>query len=198
MTLVVCNLTFIQSIQAAPSDNEDAQKKSTLLEYDQKVQKAKTSEPDETSSFYPYDESFSIRLGGALDFKELNKTNGDKDIPILIGMRYMLPSQNSKHQEYGVDLLTGDKSRLYLNGGYKYIIDHTDNLRPYYKFGAALRFDEGDRIETPFDFKSWSAVVSVGLEDVMTDPNSFRLDLDLHWGKKDFIAMIGLGWSLGF
>ena len=208
MTFVLANLTFISPTFSAPDDKIE-QKRKSLIQYDQKVpvqapapvatSDSEENDEDETPKyFFSHDESISLRTGGAIDFKELEKTDGDKDIPILLGLRYMLPSSNSKHQEHGVDLLMGDKSRLYLQAGYKYIIDHTNGLRPYYKFGVSMRFDEGDHMETPFDFKSYAIVGSVGLEDLIKDPHSFRVDLDIHVGREDFLALVVLGYSLAF
>ncbi|MES2767979.1 MAG: hypothetical protein V4596_02445 [Bdellovibrionota bacterium] len=211
-TVAIMTLVLSTFAIAAPEDKPNKREQRKLIDYEKKFTKippaqspAKISEDDEDiieeekqKYFFSYPSSLSLRTGAAANFKELNKDNGDKKVPVLFGFKYMLKSENSKHQEYGLDLLSGNESILYINGGYKYIIDHTDGLRPYYKIGAAIRFDPGDHLETPFDFKSYSVVGSVGLEDLMSDPHSFRLDLDIHWGKEDFLAMLGLGWSWAF
>lgn len=194
MTLVLSSNSF-----AAPEDNPNQRSQQKLIDYEKKSTNtplAQRLDEEKETYFFAYSSSLSTRMGVGVNFKELNKKDGDKKIPILLGFKYMLSSENSKHQEYGLDLLSGNKSVLYVNGGYKYIIDHTNSLRPYFKIGAAMRFDEGDHLETPFDFKSYSLVGSMGLEDLINDPNSFRLDLDIHWGKEDFLVLIGLGWSL--
>jgi hypothetical protein len=204
MTLVSSSIAF-----AAPDENKNERRKHSLIEYEIKKEKTTGPQPvqppaeefeeiEKETYFFPHQSAFSMRTGAALNFKELNKKDGDKKVPILLGFKFMLHSENSKHQEYGLDLLSGTESVLYVNGGYKYIIDHTSSLRPYYKIGAALRFDQGDRLETPFDFKSYSLVLSAGLEELMKDPHSFRLDLDVHLGEEDFLAMIGLGWSWAY
>ncbi len=199
MTLVGYNLTFIHSLHAAPNDGANSQRKS-LIQLEQQKDKAvvpQFADEDTPKFFFSYEESFTLRMSSAIDFKELEKKDGNKDLSLVFGMKYMLKSSNSKHQEYGIDLVTGRSSRLYLNGGYKFIIDHSEALRPYYKVGAAIRFDEGDHLETPFDLKSWSLVMSAGLEDLIKDPSSLRVDLDIFMGKEDFLALVSLGWSMG-
>lgn len=204
MTLAASSISL-----AAPEDKNTERRKHSLIEYEVKKEKATSQKPAQTPAeisndveretyFFPYHRAFSMRTGATLNFKELSEKDGDKKVPILFGFKFMLNSENSKHQEYGLDLLAGTESVLYVNGGYKYIIDHTSNLRPYYKIGAGLRFDQGDHLETPFDFESYSLMLSAGLEDLMRDPHSFRLDLDLLVGKEDFLAMIGLGWSFAY
>lgn len=204
MTLVSSSISF-----AAADETKTERRKHSLIEYEVKKEKTTATNPaqppgeetvqfEKETYFFPYHAAFSMRAGAALNFKELNEKDGDKKVPILLGFKFMLNSENSKHQEYGLDLLSGTESVLYVNGGYKYIIDHTSSLRPYYKIGAALRFDQGDHLETPFDFKSYSLLGSVGLEDLINDPHSFRLDLDILWGKEDFLAMIGFGWSFAY
>jgi hypothetical protein len=197
MTLVIANSAF-----AAPEDSIDNSVHKDLI----KLEMEKSKEPpvkspaddsftEKEKYFFSYTSALSLRAGGALNFNELNKKNGDKKIPIAFGFNYMLKSENSKHQEYGFDLFSGDNPVFYARGGYKYIIDHTSDLRPYYKIGAAMRFDPGDHIETPFDFKSYSLVASAGIEDLTTDPHSIRVDLDIFWGKEDFLALCSIGWT---
>lgn len=208
MTLVVGNYAI-----AAPEYKTDSQEKDSLIQLEIKKaneqypkpstllndeDKDEIPTPEKEKYFFSYASAVSLSAGGALNFKELNKKNGDKKIPIALGFNYMLKSENSKHQEYGFHLLSGDESTLYIRGGYKYIIDHTSSLRPYYKIGAAMRFDPGDHIETPFDFKSYSLVGSVGIEDLTTDPQSLRVDLDIYWGREDFLAICSLGWTYAF
>lgn len=204
MTLVVCNLTFICFSFSAPVENTNIQTKKNLIQHEQKTSPSLRPEKSDSTSdeapqfFFSYEESFTIRASVGLNFKELKKTEGDKDPWLVLGMRYMLPNTTAHHQEYGLDLATDDNSRLYVSGGYKHILDRTENLRPYFKIGAAIRFDEGDKLETPFDFKSWSLVGSMGIEDLIKDPHSLRADLDLFWGKEDFLALISFGWSIAF
>lgn len=149
-------------------------------------------------TFFPYDSSFTIRSGAAINFKELRKEPHNSETPVVVGFKYMQESKNSTHHEYGMDLITADDPLFFLNWGYKFIIDHTDNLRPYYKLGLGMRFDEGDHLETPFDFKSYSLLASVGLEDLLSDPHSVRLDLDLHAGTEDFLILLCVGWAYAF
>lgn len=207
MTLVLSSFAI-----AAPGDKPEQKEPKKLIEYEKNssqlppaqspVLKFDNNEdiaPEEKETFfYSHKSGISLRAGAAADFDELNKTDGDKKAPIVLGGKFMLASENSKHQEYGVDLLSGNKSVMYINGGYKYITDHTSSLRPYYKLGAAMRFDEGDHLETPFDFKSYSLMASFGLEDTWKNPHSTRVDLDILWGKEDFLAMVTVGWTLGF
>lgn len=197
---------------AAPEDKPDPKKQNSLIQLEMKKskeppvkrpailqnQEEETLPEEREKFFFGYQSAISLRTGGALNFKELKKDDGDKRIPILLGMNVMLKSENSKHQEYGFDLLTGKDSVLYIRGGYKYIIDHTSDFRPYYKIGAAMRFDQGDHLETPFDIKSYSIVASAGLEDLTSDPNSLRVDFDIYWGPEDFLGIVALGWSYAF
>ncbi len=195
MTLVV------PTSYAAPGDIHPRSKGKSLIDIEKnKTNQIYSGSPKSNSDayFFPYKSSFSMRTGAVFNFEELNKKDGDKKIPILLGAQYMLESENPKHQEYGVNYFFHDKPKLYIHGGYKYIVEHTERLRPYFKAGLAIRFDEGDYLETPFDLKSYSLVASAGIEDITKDPNSIRVDFDIHWGPKDFLAICALGWSTAF
>lgn len=210
VTLVLTNYAI-----AAPEDKTDNKEDKSLIQLEIKKSKEQhsnnstllkansevgdeTIEPEKEKYFFSYPSAVSLTAGGALNFKELSKKDGDKKVPIVLGFNYMLKSENSKHQEYGFHLLSGNESTLYIHGGYKYIIDHTSSLRPYYKIGVAMRFDPGDHIETPFDFKSYSVVGSAGIEDITSDPQSIRVDFDIYLGREDFLAICSLGWSYAF
>lgn len=196
--MVVANSVF-----AAPEYTIDNPVEKDLIKLEmKKPEKTPSKKPSFTLEtekyFFGYSSALSLRVGAALNFNELNKTDGNKRIPMALGFNYMLKSENSKHQEYGFDLFTGSHPIFYARGGYKYVIDSTDSLRPYYKIGAALRFDPGDHIETPFDIKSYSLVGSIGIEDLTTDPHSLRVDLDIFLGKEDFLALCSIGWAYAF
>jgi hypothetical protein len=148
-------------------------------------------------SFYPYDQSISVRLGFAFDIKELNARNPeDKEYSFLVGLRYQLPSITKNTFEIGFDFLTQPK--LYLTGVYKIIFYRTEAFRPFLSLGTSLRFDEGDKFETPLTYKSYNLYFSTGFEDQIAQARSIRLDFDIHYGDDDFLFLISGGYTWGF
>jgi hypothetical protein len=113
-----------------------------------------------------------------------------------MGIQYMLDSPTQKHLEFGVDLHSEHK--LFVNGGYKYVFNSTEIVRPYLKAGVNLRFDAGDRLETPSDLDSYSVLLAAGAEDLMVYDQSLRIDIEFYIGGSEFMSVLAVGYSFGW
>jgi hypothetical protein len=194
-------MTLVLSIHCpvAAKDSIEFHPQSTLLNYEKKATKVGSAaapgilsieSEQEDKTVFPYDSSLSLRTGVAANVRELRKPESDKNLPLLLGMKYMRSSSTNKHQEYGFDVITGAKHLFYINGVYKFIVDATYDVRPYYKLGLAMRFDEKD--------PRYSMVAGIGVETLVELPHSLRGDLDLYLGPRDFLILLCVGWSRAF
>lgn len=216
--MVVIFLNFISSVLlAAPTaPNIDIQNGTSVESQDSKSEpsqinpKLETLSPNKVQSnpaqadnieeyrtyFYKYDESLSLRLGGNHDFGD-PPDEEDDNTSAQFGFAYMFESQSKAHLEFAADLFP-KREEFFLQLALKVVELSTEAFRPHYKIGGAIKFDSGDKFNTPLKTENYFGVLGVGFEDIIKDPLSLRIDMDLLMSSDNALFVLSAGISYGF
>ncbi len=147
---------------------------------------------EEKEYIFPYNQSLSPRYGIVFD----QETFSNRQLPdYIIGVNFMLPSDDHIHWEVGADVRSNATGRL--NVGYKYVINYKSSLRPYGKVGFSMLATPKDGIASILRLTNYHALIAFGIEDTLTDPLSFRMDIELVAGSEQIAAFLCFGyvWS---
>ena len=147
-------------------------------------------EKREISYFYPYNQSFSLRL---IFLADLKKFKGDLDIPYGLGMAYLVSRKRQPQWEVGLDLFSNSVG--YIHGGLRWVSFSDNYFRPYYKLGLAHSWQVNEKLVSLINWKNYFFKAAVGLEDVIKLPISIRLEIELGVGVKERFVLLSLGYS---
>jgi hypothetical protein len=143
-----------------------------------------------TVFFYPYQCSMSPRLGALYDLK--NSSDGQQ-IDYIVGFNYMFHSVTSRHIEIGADLFSIGLGRLH--GGWRWIYQEHSRFRPFSKLALGLEYDGAEGLGSFLDFGNYQVIATGGLEYMIIDPASLRLDLDVTFSRDRLFTSLTIGYS---
>jgi len=149
------------------------------------LNKFKRSQSEEKEYFYTYKQSISPRIGVLVfDTDELF---------FLFGFHYMLASNNSPWHEIGTDLVSNGTGNF--NWCYKWVFFETTRTRPFVKAGANLKLDPSLGLSNFVALQNYSLKIAIGIEDMLADPLSGRIDLEGLIGMSGYNYSLVLGYS---
>ncbi len=207
LTLVL--LSFCFDAHSAPSDEIDLYNKNKTTEEavqqnetdDSKTDRISITPPPRsdkkkkktTSLYYPYKQSMSPRLGFVLD-PDILEENGE--IPVVLGLSYMLPRTHTPQVEFTFDLLTNSKAHF--SGMLRRIFYEREAFRPYIKAGATVQLDASERLAAFSDWDNYLARASIGFEDAIKLPMSVRIEIEVAANTHDQMLIFNFGYSWGW
>lgn len=142
--------------------------------------------------FYPYRQSMSPKLGIILDPDLLRNS----DVPLALGVRYLLPRRRSPQWEIGFDVVTDEGAHIYL--GKRFISHPRRPFRPYFTVSGMLSAQAEERLATITDYKNYYMKLGGGFEDIIKLPMSVRLEVEFAVGLERQFAMLNFGYSWGW
>ncbi len=151
-----------------------------------------SSDQQKVQYFYPYRQSMSPKLGILLDPDLLRES----EIPLSLGVRYMLPRRRSPQWELGFDVVTNEGAHIYL--GKRFIAHPRRPFRPYFTISGMLSAQAEERLATITDFKNYYVKFSGGFEDIIKLPMSVRLEVEFILGLERQFALLNFGYSWGW
>lgn len=181
-------------LDTRPTTESEQVDSKTLI--DQKgviVTQPMTSEKTEKSNyFYPYRQSMSPKLGLVID-PDLIK---ESDLPLIIGIRYLLPRRRSPQWEVGFDIVTDEGAHISV--GQRYIINPRSPFRPYFALSGLLVAQAEEQLATITDYKNYFIKMSGGFEDIIKLPMSVRIEAEFAVGIERQFALLNFGYSWGW
>lgn len=179
-------------------------------ESDQKVEATQTKDPrmDEMSIakpvvreevqserrliYYRYKRSISPRLGIVFDQDAIKE---DKKLLFNFGFTVLLPTTKGPQWEGGADLISDSTGRFHF--GKRWIFNPNDELRPFTKLGLGWRLRGQEMLASFAKKENLQVRGSLGLEDLLADPMSIRVEMEANVGLKtaEFIFNIGYSWA---
>lgn len=192
---IVEQKTHTPEVSEKPVRNSDLETLSASPVAPLKSSSAQAPEEGE-SYFYNHEESLALRLGLNYDFGNPPDPE-DEDPSAQFGFIYMFESKGSTHVEAGFDLFP-KREEFLIHAGLKFIHMYTESFRPFYRLGAALKLDSGDKFNTPIKTENYFIFGGLGFEDVISDPLSFRVDLELFYSLDNILFLVQTGLSFGF
>ena len=139
--------------------------------------------------FYPYQSSLSPRLGMGSD----SQLFPSYTFYYLLGVHYMLPNQNGRHWEVGVDAINNGTGRLTL--GKKFVSNHNGASRPYFKVAAGVKLDPSEQFNTILKLDFYQLRVATGFEYFLAHPISARVDFEGFVTTKSSGIQVVMGYS---
>jgi hypothetical protein len=175
--------------QAEPSDVSPAVKEMSIAIPPARKSELKSGEASEI--FYPYQTSISPRLGWGSDSKLLSSYT----FFYFFGFNYALPNQNGRHWEVGFDVNNDGTGVLAL--GKKMVANYNSAIRPYFKYGAAVKMMPSEQLNTLLKYENYQLRASAGFEYFLTHPMSARVDFEAFAALKfvGFQAVMGYSWA---
>ena len=150
------------------------------------------SDQQKVRYFYPYRQSMSPKLGILLDPDMLRES----EVPLALGIRYMLPRRRSPQWEIGFDILTEEGAHVYL--GKRFITNPRRPFRPYFTVSGMLSAQAEERLATITDFKNYYVKLGAGFEDIIKLPMSVRIEVEFAVGLERQFAIFNFGYSWGW
>jgi hypothetical protein len=147
---------------------------------------------DDIQIYYPYQQSMAPRLGVLIDPDLLR----DRDLPLLVGITYMLPKRRAPRWEIGFDVVVDDGAHFSI--GQRHIWGEPHSFRSYVKISALLAANAEEKLATITDIDNYFLKLSVGLEDVIKMPMSVRLETELVAGLERQYLIFSFGYSWGW
>lgn len=139
--------------------------------------------------FFPYKQSMSPQLGILLNAEKLK----DGDLPLLIGIQYLIPRHRPPQWEAAFSISTDGEA--YISLGLRKIENPRRYFRPYGKLSGTLVADADERFATITDINNYFIKGTVGIEDVVKIPMSIRLEAELAVGLESQFALLNIGYS---
>ena len=173
------------------NDNADEQKsKLESMSVTDVPEVKKTEKEKKTQFFYPYKQSLAPRLAAVFDTDTLS----NKEAPnYAIGLSYMLPSKETQHWEAHVDVVSNSTGRLGFAS--KWVFRRESKLRPHLKAGVTLNALPRDGLGSFLRWKQYEAYAAMGLEDMLKDPVSVRIDFEVMANTNGVHFQVALGYS---
>lgn len=177
-------------------DEEETKEKSKDLSNPTKLDAMEITEPTpvvtkkEKKYQFKFNESAGPRIGMVLSAAKLRER---KRPDYLIGFQYMMASKSNLHGEFGADANTYGSGHVF--GSAKYIFSHKEKRRPFVKGGMMLIPNPADGLGAFLRIESYNALLGAGLEDLLKENLSIRIDIELIIGPSQSAALINFGHS---
>lgn len=139
--------------------------------------------------FFRYRHALSFRAGMEIAPSDLNNPGP------LLGLMYWFPLQDLRGVEVGADL--GRDGNGTLHAAYRHMLGN-EKLRWFYKLGAGIRIVAKDQLVTFLRLSNWQFRASGGLEWTISDPLSFRADLDGIMASERPVIQVTIGLALAW
>lgn len=186
--------TTPQSEPVAPSTpEEDLRLKSmevTQPKGQEKSLREQAKNTDDVSFYYPYKRSISPRVGFVFD---PDKLRDNKELVFLFGFVFMLPSESADHWELGFDVHTGGVGYLQFNR--RWVASHTEKFRPFLRGGISSRMKGEQGFASIVNQDNIQLRLGFGFEDLLINPLSAAVGLDLGIGMDQTFLAVLLGYS---
>ncbi len=145
---------------------------------------------DDQSYYYPYKKSVSPRIGFVFDPDKLREK---LELVFLFGFVFLLPSENSNHWEIGFDVHTGGVGYLQFNR--RWIFTNTEKFRPFLRAGVSSRMKSSQGFASVVNQDNVQLRLGFGFEDLIINPMSAAVGLDLAVGSDQSFLAVLLGYS---
>ncbi|OQW47285.1 MAG: hypothetical protein A4S09_15945 [Proteobacteria bacterium SG_bin7] len=186
--------TTPQSEPTAPSTPEEDLRLKTMEITHPKAQEKSLSEQakytEDKSFYYPYKRSISPRVGFVFD---PDKLRDNKEVVFLFGFVFMLPSDSADHWELGFDVHTGGIGYLQFNR--RWVASHTEKFRPFLRAGISSRMKSEQGFASIVNQDNIQLRIGFGFEDLLINPASAAVGMDLGIGMDQTFLAILLGYS---
>lgn len=123
--------------------------------------------------FYRYRHAVTGRTGITADTNSAGSGGGT---PFLLGAIFMLTTEELESYEIGADLLSTGKGTVHADLRTEF---SRGDFRPFVKYGAGMIIDPSDQLAAFLRYQNYQLRGTVGLEQLINDPASFRLEIDL-------------------
>lgn len=141
---------------------------------------------------YPYHHAITPRISALID---MEKIIDEKKLDYLIGFTYLFKKYYSPKWELGIDI--GNNSIAFLNFSRRWIFNERQGLRPYFKLGLTHKMEAKGKLANISNLEAFLGRASLGIEDLLSDPYSFRMEIEVAVGKNDFLGFFSIGYSWG-
>lgn len=144
--------------------------------------------PIENDYFYRYHQAIALRAGGEVSLSDLQNPGPS------MGILYCFPLRTLPSLEVGVDLSRDGFGTIHT--GSRTVLGN-EKFRWFYKWGAGIRIVASDQLVTFVRPRNWQLRAAGGFEVTLTDPVSFRVDLDAVYGFERSLvdATMGLAFA---
>jgi hypothetical protein len=122
--------------------------------------------------FYKYRNELSPMMGIAYDTKAIDDERSGT--LTVLSMRYHFATDTLAPFEIGAELLSNGSGAFAAQKRYNF---SRTSLRPYTAIGAGIRIVPNDEIATLLKYEHYQLRASAGLEYLVYDPASFRIDV---------------------
>jgi hypothetical protein len=145
-------------------------------------------DPIENDYFYRYHRALSLRGGGEIALSDLKNPG-----PVM-GILYWFPIRNLDGLEAGADLTRDGFGTIH--AGLRTALGN-ERFRWFYKWGAGIRVVASDQLVTFVRPRNWQLRGAGGFEVTLSDPFSFRVDVDAIYGIERSVvdATVGLAFA---
>lgn len=186
--------TTPQSEPAVPSTpEEDLRLKDmevTQPKGQEKSLREQAKNTDDKSYYYPYKRSISPRVGFVFD---PDKLRDNKELVFLFGFVFLLPSESADHWELGFDVHTGGLGYLQFNR--RWVASHTEKFRPFLRAGISSRMKGEQGFASIVNQENVQLRIGLGFEDLLINPLSAAVGMDLGIGSDQTFLAVLLGYS---
>ncbi len=141
--------------------------------------------------FHKYRRGLSFMGGPVIDTKRIQ----NKESALMRGsIRYLFKDRELRGFEAGADLDSDATGAIHLTR--RWIYSQT-RFRPYEKLGLAIRIDPDDQLGTFLRYQHYQLRAGAGFEALISDPASFRLELEASASFHSLQAALvgGLVWA---
>lgn len=143
-----------------------------------------------TKDAYRYTQAISTRLAYLLD------TGDDNDTDAVMGIKYLPESHDLTRWEFGVDVRFDYLGLIHASR--RRTLNPTDYLRPFFSYGASMQLGENGAFTDFLELETYLVHGVVGLEDLVSERGSIRVEGEALIGTKNKIFLISAGYSWGF
>ncbi|MCB0393878.1 MAG: hypothetical protein KDD25_04935 [Bdellovibrionales bacterium] len=207
MTFVLMSLLVVEPQAFAaktdgPAEDEailDPKPKETVDSDDPKFKTMEITKPKEEKEnkepeyVYLHNESLGPRIGLIFDPAELS----NQKLPdYLLGLNYMFASKTGTHWDLSVDVNSNASGHMIFSR--RWVFYRLERFRPHTKTGLALLLSPVDGLGSFLRFTNYNFYASVGFEDLISDPMSMKLELELIAGSEQMAALLVFGYVWGW
>lgn len=187
--------TTPQSEPVAPSTIEEDVRLKTMEVTQPKGQektnlREQAKDREDKPYYYPYKKSISPRIGFVFDPDKLREK---LELVFLFGFVFLLPSETSNHWEVGFDVHTGGVGYLQLNR--RWIFTSTEKFRPFVRAGISSRMKSEQGFASIVNQDNVQLRLGFGFEDLLINPLSAAVGMDLAVGADQTFLAVLLGYS---
>ncbi len=150
----------------------------------------RAKEREDQPYFYPYKKSVSPRIGFVFDPDKLREK---LELVFLFGFVFLLPSNTSNHWELGFDIHTGGVGYLQVNR--RWVFTSTEKFRPFLRAGVSSRMKSEQGLASVVNQDNVQLRLGFGFEDLLINPLSAAVGMDLAVGSDQTFLAVLLGYS---